>query len=119
MRLLIVGINPSQAITIRKNSALDRLNSWVDYLGLKHFSFFNVIPNTGEYHQKMVDITMLIEYSSGYNHVIALGGFVSKALQRANINHYTMPHPSPLNRHLNDKDYEMQCLIECKQYLES
>lgn len=116
---LIVGINPSAANKVRKNSALDRLNRWADYLELQHFSFFNVIPNPGPYNQKMIDTQMLLEYSSGYKHVIALGGFVSKALERSHIYHYTMPHPSPLNRLLNSKEYEIECLRSCKKYLES
>ena len=117
--ILIIGINPSNATSVRKNSTFDRLIKWVDHLEIKYFSFFNVIPYSGPYTQNMVDISTVSMYSRGYTHVIALGEFVSKALQRADINHYTMPHPSPLNRLLNSREYEMSCLSSCKNYLES
>jgi len=55
----------------------------------------------------------------GYDKVISLGGFPSKALKKIGVDHFVMPHPSGLNRKLNDPAYEKQALQECKDYLEN
>jgi hypothetical protein len=52
-----------------------------------------------------------------YNNILALGLFVSRALDRIDVKHYTLPHPSPLNRLLNDKQYENFIIQGCKDYL--
>lgn len=116
---LIVGINPSNGKPNRISATIKRLNQWVDFLGGKHFSFTNVIHYPGPYKSDMVDYESLKAYAEGYDKVIALGGFVSKTLDTAEIPHFTLPHPSPLNRKLNDKSYETKILKECKEWLKS
>lgn len=115
-KVLLVGINPSGK-PFRKGCSLDKMNAWMEALGFHHYSFSNVIPYEGEYKMKDVDINFVRSFTNGYNKVIALGGFASRALSRANVDHYTMPHPSPLNRKLNDRSYETQCLEGCRNWL--
>lgn len=109
MTLLIVGLSPSTKFTPRlsDNPSLKRLNKWLDILGHKYYSFTNIIPESEVYLDPIID----------YNTIIALGGKVSDILTKNGIRHFKMPHPSPLNRLLNDKDYEMKCLNECKEWL--
>jgi hypothetical protein len=57
-----------------------------------------------------VDLDFVRESTKGHDIIVALGGFVSKTLQRAGIDHISLPHPSPLNRKLNDKEYEKAML---------
>lgn len=116
---LIIGINPSNGRPNRISATIKRLNTWADTLGMKHFSFTNVIHTPGPYKADMVNYDTLQEYAQGYDKVIALGGFVSKTLNTAGIQHFTLPHPSPLNRQLNDKSYEMKILEECKEWIKS
>jgi len=111
-----MGINPSGA-KYRKSCALDRLHSWMDYLGYHHYSFSNVIPETGDYKKSMVDYSFVKEQTLGHNKIIALGGFVSDVFKKINAEHFKMPHPSPLNRMLNSKEYELKMLQECRRYM--
>lgn len=117
-KIMIVGINPSSGKPNKTSATIRRLNDWMDALGINHYSFTNVIHQPGPYKKSMVDIFLLKEYIKGYKKVIALGPFVSETLNRLGIEHFTMPHPSPLNRQLNDKEFENLKLTQCKTYME-
>mgnify|MGYP001199403355 FL=1 len=113
MKPLILGINPS-AVAFRKNHSLYRLATWMTFLGYDTYCFSNVIPHEGNYSHKDVDLDFVRESTQGHDTILALGGFVSKVLQRAHIDHITLPHPSPLNRNLNDKKYEKSMLEDLR-----
>lgn len=49
--------------------------------------------------------------------VIALGNEAEKYLKLAKIPHFKLPHPSGLNRLLNDKNWLTGQLNACKQYI--
>ena len=49
--------------------------------------------------------------------IIALGENASKHLSSLGIGHFVMPHPSGLNRKLNDKKWLKKKLKECKRYI--
>ena len=59
----------------------------------------------------------VLELARGYSKIIALGQFASSALTRVSILHFQLPHPSPLNRKLNDPTYEKTVLSQCYNYL--
>jgi hypothetical protein len=116
MRVLVVGINPS---TAKKgwSTTWKRLPRWADHLGIGVFSFTNCLYEQGSYSIRDVDYDSLIECTRGHERVIALGGFVSKVLSKINVQHFTLPHPSGLNRKLNDKSYELEQLESCRKYI--
>ena len=120
-KVLIVGMNPSNTLEnkkVRKNSTFDRLNKWMDQLQVNHYSFINVINERNiKLNHKDVDDKFLLSAAKDYNYIIALGGFASDSLIRADINHFRLPHPSPLNRQLNDKQFEKEILKQCGKYL--
>jgi hypothetical protein len=117
--VIVVGINPSSGKQNKTSPSIKKLNCWMDSFGIDYYSFTNVIHQTGAYKQSFVDKNALLCYIKGYKKVIALGPFVSKTLNSIGVDHYTMPHPSPLNRQLNDKEYEAMKLEECKKFMES
>ena len=119
MKVLVVGMCPSDKPTLgyKRNPSFKRLEAWMDELGVQHFSFINVFDKPHVPTLSKVKAKPLIEAAKGYDNVLALGGFVSMALNRAMVEHFQLPHPSPLNRLLNDKDYEKQILERCKDYL--
>jgi len=49
--------------------------------------------------------------------VIALGRVAQKFVRQFREDFFRMPHPSPLNRHLNDEVFVRRCLKDCKVYL--
>jgi len=117
--MIVVGINPSAGKPNKTSPTIKRLNTWMNKLDVNYYSFTNVIHKTGAYKKSMVDKSTLLAYIKDYKKVIALGPFVSETLNSLGIEHYVMPHPSPLNRQLNDKDFEAMKLTECKRYMES
>lgn len=63
-----------------------------------------------------------IEYHTFYNSggvdkVVALGKKAEKFCIENNIQYFAMPHPSGLNRQLNDKEYVALKLKECEKYI--
>ena len=113
---LILGINPSP-VAFRRNHSLHRLGEWMTFLGYDTYCFSNVIPYEGKYTQRDVNYDFVRKSIQGHDTIIALGGFVSSVLKRMNVDHITMPHPSPLNRNLNDKDYERAVLKNVRKYI--
>lgn len=117
MKVIIVGINPSHRRKALKNSTFDRLGNWVDRLGIEYYSFINCFDFPKHQATKSdVDFATL-ELTKGYDKVIVLGGFAASCLDDIGVGYFKMPHPSPRNRLLNDKDYEERMIDECKQYL--
>lgn len=116
MRVIVVGINPAKGSPKIKGT-LARLAGWMDKIGIKHWSFINCVPEPGPYSLKQVDYDHVSSCTNGYDKIIALGGFPSSALSRLGINHHVLPHPSGLNRNLNDKVYEEDQVNRCKDYI--
>lgn len=52
-----------------------------------------------------------------HDKVVALGDVASKRLDELKQSHFKLPHPSGLNRKLNDKDFLDSKLQECKDWL--
>ena len=52
-----------------------------------------------------IDFDKLVKCEEA-NKVIALGNVASDSLRKVNVEHFKMPHPSPRNRQLNDKQFE-------------
>lgn len=119
MSVLILGQNPGnnpKAATY-KNHTIVRLNEWCDELGITNYGFANVVTRQGAVKMKDVDFDRLKLLVECHDKVLALGAFSSKCLTVINKSHYRLPHPSPLNRQMNDKEFVMNTLIECKEYL--
>lgn len=120
-KVLVVGMNPSntpESKKVRKNSTFDRLNKWMDRWQISNYSFINTTEKRFDtISWADVDPIRLREAALCYDKVIALGGFASDALEKAQIKHFKMPHPSPRNRLLNDSNYEWEQIYNCGKYL--
>lgn len=116
MKVLVVGLNPS-----RKGGSsptLKRLYMWMDYLNLQYVSFINLYEGY-EISESSCNSAKIREYSKEYDKIISLGTSSSSALNRMDIDHFDLPHPSGLNRKLNDHNYVHERLELCKNYLRS
>ena len=110
-------MNPSAAEVVKKNSAIDRLLRWCEFLGLRDWYFVNCSPIPGVFDPKTVRRDVLKMATDECDRVIALGNVPSDVLRRMEIEHFKMPHPSPRNRQLNDPQFEKDRLFECMTYV--
>ena len=118
-KTIFVGLNPSRVSTkVHKNGAWNRLCSWIDYLDTGIVSFTN-LSDDPEWDFKDIDYDSLLVQIIDYDRVIALGGYVSKTLNTLGIEHYTLPHPSPRNRMMNDQNKVNEILKDCKEWLKA
>ncbi len=111
MRLLVVGLTPSRRYG--KSPTVKNLKKWLETLEVQYSSFSNLYLYPGD----KLSLASIISVSSDYSKIIALGNKVSEVLTLAGINHFKMPHPSGLNRKLNDPKYVHEQLQACKNYL--
>lgn len=120
MKVLVVGMCPSDKPTLgtKRNATFRNLEYWMDRLDIRHFSFINTFDYPGDPRMSNVDFDNLEIACSEYNRVLALGNFVSSALCKIGVQHYVMPHPSPLNRNLNHKWWVDLMIEDCKDYLQ-
>lgn len=114
-KVLVVGINPSaKGYNCITRVRLDR---WMEECGVTYFSFVNCMEHLGKYEKQDIRYEMISDLASTYNYVVALGNFVSDALSTLRIYHFKLPHPSGLNRLLNDKQYEIEKVEQLKRYM--
>lgn len=117
MRVLVVGMNPSARSPKKSNATFRKLNGWMSECGVTYYSFCNTFDDISSAEKSKVDFNRLIELSRDYSKIIALGNFVSGALNTISVPHFKLPHPSPRNRLLNDREYEKFVVGQCKTYL--
>ena len=117
--VIVVGMCPSDKPTLgmKRNATFRNLESWMDRLNIRHFSFINTFDFPGKAQPKNVDFDSLEKACKGYNNVLALGNFASTALCKIGVQHYVLTHPSPLNRNLNHKWWIDLMIEDCKEYL--
>lgn len=114
MRVLLVGANPSKKnlfshVPFVGTKSEKVLNEWIEFLDLKNYTIINASDRVLEKGEKLqvgdFNIERLVRESEKHDVVIALGADASKACSLCAIEHYKLPHPSGLNRQLNDKEY--------------
>lgn len=115
MKILVIGLNPSKRGS--KSPTLKTLKIWLDYLDIKYISLTNIYGGYGKFSLKDVQTDQVKEVSKDYNKILALGSKVSNVLDLMGINHFNLPHPSGLNRQLNNSNYIHERLEACKNYL--
>ena len=112
---LFIGINPTKA-QYRKGCAFYRLQDWLEEMGLGIVAFSN-LSHDPYWDKRTIDDTYVRANVGEHTKVVALGGMVSKHLKRLDIEHFTLPHPSPLNRQTNDPEFISNQLKKCAFYL--
>jgi len=116
-RVLIVGMNPSTRERVLKNSTFDRMLRWMDLLSVDYFSFMNAYDLPGPVNGQVPNRDALIAAAESHRKVVALGGVAADALRKCGVEFFRMPHPSPKNRQLNSKEYELEMIEKCERYL--
>ena len=115
----MVGLNPGKKPQ-RRGDSWDRFYEWLDYLELDYVSFMNLTSDPDwDGKTSGVDIAYVRDTLSMFDRVVAWGSGVSRHLDRAHIEHFVIPHPSPRNRQTNDRELVYERLSLCREYIES
>jgi len=120
MKVIVVGHSPgSSKIKYRSKSAtIKRLDMWLGACDVYSYSFVNLYaPSSHSPQKNEINEILLHECLNGYNKIITLGNEVKQYFKKRNIPHFAAPHPSPLNRNLNDKSYEKAVINSLQTYL--
>jgi hypothetical protein len=121
MKVLVIGHSPSsrEYCPRKGNPSINRLNRWLDECGVEIYSFSNACAHHAVSLKKdNIDRTFIYEISNTYHKILGLGNEVNNILKKMDIEHFSLPHPSPLNRNLNDKAYEKKIINNLKSYLQ-
>lgn len=124
-RVLIVGQSPSRAnldpaVPFTGTKSGLRLQSWLEVLGLRPSEV--VLMNASEVvgrRPKISELRIDLPWFC-FTHRIALGELASRSLIMSGCSYQAycrLPHPSGLNRKLNNYQYVLEQLEACKSYL--
>jgi len=114
-----VGLNPSKLkVSTSKGSAFVRFTQWMDTIGVHYYSFVNLSgdPNW-DFRFTTIDKQFIIDILSEHDKIVCWGDRVTSYVKRLGFECFTLPHPSGLNRKINNHKYITHTLKECKEYL--
>ncbi len=110
--MLIVGANPSKHNLSRFipfiGSKSDKmLTEWVNFLELDDYTTVNASDRILKKGERLkigdFDLERLLAKAKEYDMIIVLGKDAAKACDLLQLTYEYLPHPSPLNRVLNNK----------------
>ena len=114
IKVVFVGDEPGR-LNINKDIAfvgtrsMETLAKWIKTIQPDYYVCYN--SHTSENLDKIDSL-----YKNNFN-VVALGNKASNRLKKLNITHYKLPHPSGLNRNLNDHQKLSLDLALCRLYI--
>lgn len=118
-KVLFVASNPSNVTGI--NATIKNFYKWLDVLEIRICCFANVsdykTPGNRPLKKSEWELEKLSKYCKNHDKIVALGATARDALERLSVRHFSLPHPSPRNRQLNDKYWLNNRLRECKEYV--
>lgn len=132
MKIIFLGSNPSSlnedpTIPFVGSKSWPILKAWIKQMNLVQDDchFFNCSDRVLDKGEKLTaadinrDTLHQLAYmlEAGDCKLIALGNFVHDILDAQAIEHFHLPHPSPLNRQLNDKNFVRVVLNECRFWI--
>jgi len=119
LKILVLGHSPSSKEYDPKkgNPTINRLNKWLS--DVEVYSYSNIcMYHVDSIKKKDINESYIRDITKGYNKIIGLGNEVKRILTKMDIKHFALPHPSPLNRKLNCKVYELKIINKLKAYLQ-
>jgi hypothetical protein len=128
--ILFVASNPSKLntdpeIAMVGSKSEKTFNGWVEYLVTNgDYKVVNVSDKVTDDNKPLkkteYDLLKLSTYAihPSVTKIVALGNTAADALDQIGIKYYKLPHPSPLNRFLNNTAQVEAVLEDCKKYLE-
>lgn len=132
MKVLFVGCNPTSrntdpAVPFEGTRSGVTLKGWIKEIGVSNYTTVNAISmvsNTAssvraEDKKRGADVLARIVKNNDYTHIITLGKVAHEVIKLAGLQNNTLnlPHPSGLNRALNNKKEISRKLKACKEWL--
>jgi uracil-DNA glycosylase len=128
LKILFVGSNPSNTAASTEAFTADTasgriLRSWIT--GIEgQFCFENIVPQKTENNRPLTKAEMAEGQASlllrikeiNPDRIVALGKSAASTLVKLNLKFLEMPHPSGLNRKLNDRAYVEEQLVNLRHY---
>ncbi len=128
LTILFIGSNPSQTATtteaFSESTKSGRiLRSWID--GIEGTILFdNIASYATENNRPLNKEEMALAQASladrikevNPDRLVALGKSAASVLTKLKLDHLEMPHPSGMNRKLNDRQYVREQISALKQY---
>lgn len=131
---LVVFIGHSPSKSAKTNAPFDvstlsgrRLIKWITLSGIQNKHTVVLINAADKHTAKLANsgVSSVIEkiqkVKNAYDAIevilISVGKEVSKMIDRAKLAHLSIPHPSGLNRKLNDPKFEPEVVKNIKQYV--
>lgn len=112
--VLFVGDKPSRyntnpKVAFKGARCEKRLLEWLTRMYIEDYKLINRVDDNA--HKIIADFVW-------HNRpIVALGKNASHELKCNGVSHYALPHPSGLNRQLNNKDYIDTELLKCGKYI--
>ena len=123
MKVLLVLQNPKKNgySVLQDAKCRARFVEWTIYLGIPNASgIVNASQSAGvsKFSENDELELRLQHFKYEPDKIIAFGNFASSCLNKMDIEHFKMPHPSGRNRQLNNRKWVNRKLKECKEWLE-
>ena len=127
--ILFVASNPSRLnkdpdIAMIGSKSEKTFNGWAEYLVPSgDYKVVNVSNQVTEGNRPLkkteFDLLGLCNHAihPSVTKIVAMGNIAASALDQIGIKYYKIPHPSPLNRFLNNTTQVESVLEDCKKYL--
>lgn len=116
--VLFIGLNPPKNKHMNRGQSYKRFFKWLETIDCINICAFTNIHWDQAWDKKSVDHAFVKAAIGEHTKLVAWGGTVSKHLSKMGIEHFTFPHPSPLNRQTNDKIFLQNKLSELKEYID-
>lgn len=118
MKVLFVGDKPSRlntnpGVAFIGTPSYRNLCKWIAKMQIPDFT----MVNSNDRNVLLPAVYGCHRDNMGVHCVVALGNVASKRLDLLAIKHFKLPHPSPLNRQLNNEYFIDEKLYECYRYL--
>jgi len=118
-QILFIGMNPPRNKIMSHGQSYKRFCKWLESINCINIVAFTNLHWDPSWNKKSVDHAFLKAQLGEHTKLVAWGGLVSNHLTKMGLQHFVLPHPSPLNRQTNDPDFLQIKLKELKQYMES
>ena len=119
IKALFVGDAPSSKNLDKKIAFIGtpshlNLQKWLKFLGFYGTDNYLMINSHNQEELRKIKA----HSQEGYK-LVSLGNIASNRLDKINLEHFKLPHPSPRNRKLNNPVFLEVELIKCKIYLKN